>query len=139
MNKLIFVNLPVTDLTRSIAFYKALGANQNMQFSDDAAACMVLSDTIHVMLLTHDKYRQFTSKEIPDATRSAQVLLALSQDSRDGVDAAVATASENGGKADPGPIQDLGFMYGRSYEDPDGHIWEVFWMDPAAVQGESAA
>lgn len=135
MTKLIFVNLPVTDLTRSIAFYKALGAEQNMQFSDETAACMVLSDTIHVMLLTHDKYRQFTSKEIPDATKSAQVLLALSEDSRDGVDRAVATASENGGKADPGPTQDLGFMYGRSYEDPDGHLWEVFWMDPAAVQG----
>lgn len=139
MNKLIFVNLPVTDLSRSIAFYKALGASQNLQFSDETAACMVVSETIHVMLLTHDKYRQFTTKEIPDATKIAQVLLAVSAEGREGVDDAVTVASRSGGKADPGPIQDLGFMYGRSYEDPDGHIWEVFWMDPASMQGGEQA
>lgn len=141
MSKLIFVNLPVTDLDRSIAFYKAVGATQNMQFSDETAACMVLSDTIHVMLLTHDKYRQFTSKEIPDARKSAQVLICVSETSRESVDDFVAKATGAGGVADPTPTQDFGFMYGRSYEDPDGHIWEVMWMDPAAVAdgaGEAA-
>ena len=135
MQKLIFVNLPVSDLTVSIAFYKALGAEQNMNFSDHTAACMVLSETIHVMLLTHDKYREFTSKEIPDAHASAQVLLCLSEASREAVDGQVAKATQAGGVADPTPQQDFGFMYGRSYEDPDGHIWEVMWMDPAAAAG----
>ena len=133
MPKLIFVNLPVSDLERSIAFYGALGAEQNHQFSDHTAACMVLSETIHVMLLTHDKYRQFTSKPIADAHASSQVLLCTSADSRDDVDGLVAKASATGGKADPGQIQDYGFMYGRSFEDPDGHHWEVMWMDMAAA------
>lgn len=135
MPKLIFVNLPVRDLPASIAFYKALGAEQNLAFSDDTAACMVVSETIHVMLLTHDKYRQFTSKEIPDAHASAQVLLCVSEESRGAVDGQVEKAVSAGGAADPSPTQDYGFMYGRSYEDPDGHIWEVMWMDPAAVAG----
>lgn len=135
MQKLIFVNLPVSDLPASIAFYKALGAEQNLNFSDHTAACMVLSETIHVMLLTHDKYREFTSKEIPDAHSSAQVLLCLSEASREAVDGQVAKATQAGGVADPTPQQDYGFMYGRSYEDPDGHIWEVMWMDPAAAAG----
>lgn len=141
MQKLIFVNLPVSNLTASIAFYKALGADQNMNFSDHTAACMVLSETIHVMLLTHDKYREFTSKEIPDAHSSAQVMLCLSEASREAVDGQVAKATEAGGVADPTAQQDYGFMYGRSYEDPDGHIWEVMWMDPAAAAGgpEAAA
>jgi uncharacterized protein len=142
MAKLIFVNLPVADLGRSTAFYKAVGAAQNMQFSDDTAACMVLSETIHVMLLTHDKYRQFTSKQIPDAKSVAQTLLCVSEESREAVDTRVREATAAGGTADPTPTQDYGFMYGRSYEDPDGHIWEVMWMDPAAVApqpSESAA
>lgn len=138
MPKLIFVNLPITDLGRSIAFYNAVGATQNMQFSDDTAACMVLSDTIHVMLLTHDKYRQFTSKEIPDAHKIAQVLICVSEESRDAVDGRVADATEAGGVADPTPTLDFGFMYGRSFEDPDGHIWELMWMDPAAVASGDA-
>lgn len=139
MPKMIFVNLPVADLSRSIAFYKAVGATQNLQFSDDTAACMVLSETIHVMLLTHDKWRQFTSKTIPDAHQSAQVMIALSETDKEAVDASVANAAGAGGKGDPNPTQDLGFMYGRSYADPDGHIWEVFWMDPAAVSGGEQA
>jgi predicted lactoylglutathione lyase len=137
MPKLIFVNLPVADLPRSIAFYKAVGAKQNMQFSDDTAACMVLSETIHVMLLTHDKYRSFTTKQIPDARTVAQVMIAVTEDSREAVDARVADATGAGGSADPTPTQDHGFMYGRSFEDPDGHIWEVVWMDPAAVAPQS--
>lgn len=133
MAQLIFINLPVADLPRSIAFYEAVGATKNPMFSDDTAACMVVSDVIHVMLLTHDKWRTFTDRAIPDAHASAQVLLCLSRDSREAVDAVVAQAEAAGGESDPNAPQDYGFMYGRSYADPDGHIWEVMWMDPAAV------
>ena len=133
MPKLIFINLPVTDLKRSMAFYSAIGAANNPQFTDETAACMVVSDTIHVMLLTHEKWRQFTSKPIVDAHASAQVLLCLSADSRGEVDAYVDKAIDAGGKGDPTPTQDFGFMFGRSFEDPDGHIWEVMWMDMAAA------
>ena len=133
MAQLIFINLPVADLPRSVAFYKAVGATRNPMFSDDTAACMVVSDVIHVMLLTHDKWRTFTDRAIPDAHASAQVLLCLSRDSREAVDAVVAQAEAAGGEIDPNATQDYGFMYGRSYADPDGHIWEVMWMDPAAV------
>lgn len=133
MSKLIFVNLPVTDLERSKAFYEAVGASNNPAFSDDTAACMVFSETIYAMLLTHDKWRQFTSKPIVDAHENAQVLLCLSADSREEVSSLVDKARDAGGKADPTPVQDYGVMYGRSFEDPDGHIWEVMWMDPAAI------
>lgn len=129
MSKLIFINLPVTDLQRSRAFYEAVGAVNNPAFSDDTAACMVFSDTIHAMLLTHDKWRQFTSKRIVDAHADAQVLLCLSADDRAEVSRLVDKATAAGGKADPTPEQDHGCMYGRSFEDPDGHIWEVMWMD----------
>jgi hypothetical protein len=104
-------------------------------FSDETTACMVVSDAINVMLLTHERFAGFTPRGIPDAHRTAQVLLALSQDSRSGVDAITGKAAGAGGTADPNPRQDLGFMYGRSYADPDGHIWEAFWMDPAAAAG----
>lgn len=133
MAQLIFINLPVADLPRSIAFYEAVGATRNPMFSDDTAACMVVSDVIHVMLLTHDKWRTFTDRAIPDAHASAQVMLCLSRDSREAVDAVTEKAAAAGGAIDPTPTQDYGFMYGRSYADPDGHIWEVMWMDPAAV------
>ncbi|EDX81699.1 lactoylglutathione lyase [Brevundimonas sp. EAKA] len=133
MTQLIFINLPVADLNRSIAFYEAVGATKNPMFSDETAACMVLSDVIHVMLLTHDKWRTFTDRAIPDARASAQMLLCLSRDSREAVEAVVAQAGAAGGTADPNKPQDYGFMYGRSYADPDGHIWETMWMDPAAA------
>ena len=133
MPRVIFVNLPVTDLKKSMAFYEAVGASNNPQFTDDTAACMIFSDAIHVMLLTHDKWRTFTSKKIPDAHESAQVLLCVSCDSKEGVGKMVEAAVGAGGKADPTPTQDFGFMYGRSFEDPDGHIWEVMWMDAAAI------
>jgi uncharacterized protein len=139
MSKMIFVNLPVSDLARSTAFYQAVGATKNPQFSDDTASCMVLSDTIHVMLLTHDKFRQFTPKKIADARTTSEVLLCLSADSRSAVDAIVDKAGSAGGSADPAPKQDFGFMYGRSFEDPDGHIWELMWMDmEAATKAQSA-
>jgi predicted lactoylglutathione lyase len=98
----------------------------------------VFSDTIHAMLLTHDKYRQFTSKKIVDAKTSSEVLICVSADSRDEVDGLIAKAKAAGGGVDPTPVQDFGFMYGRSYEDPDGHIWEVMWMDMAAAQAAMA-
>jgi predicted lactoylglutathione lyase len=138
MPKMIFVNLPVTDVDRSKAFYEAVGFTNNPQFTNDQAACMVWSDTIYVMLLTHDFWRTFTPRTIPDASRTAQVLLCLTQDSRAEVDAIVARAVAAGGTAAPTPTQDHGFMYGSSFEDPDGHIWENVWMDPAAASGEAA-
>ncbi|ALH78836.1 VOC family protein [Sphingopyxis macrogoltabida] len=138
--KMIFVNLPVTDLDTSKAFYEAVGAANNPAFTDETAACMVVAEgSIHVMLLTHEKWATFTSKAIPDARTTAQVLLCISADSRADVDALVDKAVAAGGKGDPTPTQDYGFMYGRSYEDPDGHIWEVMWMDPAAASGEFPA
>ncbi|WP_408021663.1 VOC family protein [Flavisphingopyxis soli] len=136
---MIFVNLPVNDLARSVAFYEAIGLHKETKFSDDTAAAMKLSDTINVMLLTHDKWRSFTSKAIVDAKTSAQVALCISRDSRAGVDAITEAAARAGGVADVSPPQDHGFMYGRSFEDPDGHVWEPMWMDPvAAEQGPGA-
>ena len=137
MPRMIFVNLPVANLERSIAFYKSVGAEQNMQFSDETAAMMVFSETIHVMLLTHDKYRQFTSKRIADAHETSEVLLAISEDSRETVDAITERALAAGGR-EPRAPEDHGFMYGRSFEDPDGHVWEPMWMDSAAVAGAAA-
>ena len=133
MSQMIFVNLPVTDLARSRAFYEAIGAANNPQFTDETAAMMSFSEAVNVMLLTHDKWRQFTSKTIPDARSTAQVMLALSRDSRAAVDAITADAERQGVVIDPTPKQDYGWMYGRSFEDPDGHIWEVGWMDVAAM------
>jgi len=130
---MIFVNLPVSDLPRSVAFYEAVGATRNPQFSDDTAACMVFSDTIHVMLLTHAKFAGFTPHPIADAHASSQVLLCISTDSRADVDRVTEAALAAGG-AGAGPTQDHGFMYGRSFADPDGHIWEPMWMDLAAAQ-----
>ena len=139
MSKMIFVNLPVADLTRSRSFLEALGAVNEPRFTDDTAACMTLSESIHVMLLTHDKFRQFTPRPIADARAGSEVLLCLSADSRESVDATIALAEAAGGSADPGPKQDYGVMYGRSVADPDGHIWEIMWMDAgAAEQGASA-
>ncbi|MBA3895551.1 MAG: lactoylglutathione lyase [Sphingomonadaceae bacterium] len=139
MSQIIFVNLPVADLARSKAFYEAIGAANNPKFTDETAACMVVSDTIYVMLMTHDKWRQFTSKPIVDAHKSAQVLLCLSAGSKDEVNAYVEKAVAAGGVGDPSPIDDHHFMYGRSFEDPDGHGWGINWMDAAAAElGASA-
>ncbi len=132
MPKLIFVNLPVTDLPRAKAFYEAVGAKNNPQFTDDTAACMVFSDTIHVMLLTHDKYKQFTSKQIADTHKTSAVLLAISEDSREGVDATLGKALKAGAK-EPRDKQDYGWMYYRAFEDLDGHTFEVMWMDVEAA------
>ena len=139
MAKMIFINLPVTDLARATAFYQAIGAQKNAQFSDAAGSCMVFSETIHAMLLTHEKFHQFTPKAIADARTSSEVLICVSADSRDDVDDMVGKAEASGGRADPSAKQDYGFMYGRSFEDPDGHIWEVMWMDlEAAAKAQPA-
>jgi predicted lactoylglutathione lyase len=134
MTQMIFVNLPVADLEASKAFYSAIGFRNEPRITDDTAAAMQLSDVIHVMLLTHDKWRSFTRKAIPDAKVSAQVMVCLSRESREHVDATLADVAKAGGTADCDPPQDYGFMYGRSFEDPDGHNWEVMWMDPAAAE-----
>jgi uncharacterized protein len=140
MPRMIFVNLPVTDLQRSMRFYEAVGATNEPKFSNQAAAMMRFSEEVNVMLLTHDFWRTFTDREIHDARKSAQVLLCLSAESPAAVDAQVAAAEAAGGAIDVTPRQDMGgMMYGRSFEDPDGHIWEVMWMDnEAAAQGASA-
>ena len=139
MSRMIFVNLPVSDLARSRSFLEALGAVNEPKFTDETAACMTLSDSIHVMLLTHDKFSQFTPRPIADAKTGSEVLLCLSESSRESVDSTLERAVAAGGTADPSPKQDYGVMYGRSVADPDGHIWEIMWMDPAAAaEGASA-
>lgn len=132
MPKMIFVNLPVADLGRARAFYEALGFTNNPQFSDETAACMVWSDAIHVMLLTHAKWREFTDRPIPD-TQLSEVMLAIALDAREEVDRITEDAGAAGGIADVNPKQDHGFMYGRDFLDPDGHVWEAFWMDMSQV------
>ncbi len=134
MPRMIFVNLPVANLAKSMAFYTAIGFKNNPHFTDETAACMVWSDAIHVMLLTHAKWKTFTSRPIPPATAS-EVMLAISLDSRAEVDGMNKLVAGNGGTADINPAQDHGFMYSRALADPDGHVWEAFWMDPAAVPG----
>ncbi len=129
----IFVNLPVADLEKSKTFFKSLGFNFNAQFTDETAASMVISDDIYAMLLTHEKYKMFTDKTIVDARQSSEVLTALSVDSKEKVDEILNKALAAGG-TQTRPAQDHGFMYGRSFDDPDGHTWEIFWMDPSSVK-----
>ena len=134
MPRMIFVNLPVSDLSQSRRFLEALGAVNEPRFTDETAACMTFSDSIHVMILTHEKFSQFTPRPIADANSGSEVLLCLSADSRESVDSTLERAVTAGGTADPSPKQDYGVMYGRSVSDPDGHIWEIMWMDPAAAE-----
>lgn len=133
MGKSIFVNLPVKDLQKSMAFFAALGWSHNPQFTDETAASIVISDTIYVMLLTHEKYRQFTDKPIADAQKTSQVLIALAAETPEEVNR-IADAALEAGASEPKPPQDYGFMKLRTFEDLDGHHWEVLWMDPAHVQ-----
>lgn len=132
MTNMIFVNLPVVDLPKSKAFYEALGFTSNPTFSDETAASMVWSEAIYVMLLTHDKWKSFTTRPIPPST-SSEVSLALRLDSKEAVDAMNDAAAANGGNGDINPVQDHGFMYGRDFTDPDGHVWGPFWMDQTAM------
>jgi uncharacterized protein len=132
-NTKIFVNLPVKDLTKSKDFFARLGFSFNAQFTDETAACMVVSEDIYVMLLTHAKFKEFTPKEICDATKSSEVLVCLSCESRAKVDDRVRRAVAAGGTT-YAEAKDHGFMYGHGFQDLDGHIWELMWMDPTAIK-----
>ena len=138
MSKMIFGNLPVADLPAARAFYEAIGAVNNPQFTDETAACMVFTDVIHVMLLTHDKFAQFTPKRIADAHATSEVLICISAESREAVDEMTGNALAAGGR-EPRDRQDYGFMYARSFEDPDGHIWEPMYMDMDAATAAMSA
>ncbi|WP_424213875.1 VOC family protein [Streptomyces sp. BI20] len=131
---MIFVNLPVKDLEATKTFWGKLGYSFNAQFSDENCASMPITDTIVAMFLTHGRFKDFTTKEIADTTRTAAALLCLSSPSREAVDATVDTALA-AGATEPRPAQDYGQMYGRAFEDLDGQTWEIMWMDPAMVQG----
>ncbi|MBD2001865.1 MULTISPECIES: VOC family protein [Cyanophyceae] len=132
MTTKIFVNLPVKDLNQSVEFFTKLGFSFNAQFTDETATCMIVSDDIFVMLLTHDKFKTFTPKEICDATKSTEVLVCLSSDSREQVDEMVRKAVAAGGSTYKEP-QDHGFMYGHGFQDLDSHIWELVYMEPSAI------
>jgi predicted lactoylglutathione lyase len=134
MPQMIFVNFPVTDVARSRKFYEALGYTINEQFSDETAASVVVSDTIYFMILNHERFQGFATKPMVNPATSTGVILALSQDSRAAVDAITEAAIEAGG-SESKPAQDMGFMYLRTFQDPDGNVFEPFWMDPGAVQG----
>ncbi|MEK7216869.1 MAG: VOC family protein [Chloroflexota bacterium] len=134
MTTKIFVNLPVKDLARSVEFFTKLGYTFNAQFTDANATCMIIGEDAFVMLLVEPFFQTFTPRPIADATHSTEVLVGLSAESRDAVDRIVETAFAAGGKRVREP-EDHGFMYGWAFEDLDGHIWEHFWMDPAAIQG----
>ena len=127
MNTQVFINLPISDLPRSLAFFKALGFSHNPQFTDDTAACIVISEHIHVMVLTHAKFREFTPKTICDTSKSIEVLNCLSCDSRAEVEDLVRKAAAAGGSIYAEP-KDYGFMYQHSFADPDGHCWELVHM-----------
>lgn len=134
MSRKTFVNLPVRDLRVTREFFSRLGFEFNPQFTDDRAACMVIADDAYVMLLDDDFYRTFTKKTVVDSTTHNEVIVALSADSRDEVDDLVHRALAAGGKPSNDKISD-GPMYGWSFEDLDGHLWELIYMDPAALEG----
>ncbi|HEX5769718.1 MAG TPA: VOC family protein [Nocardioidaceae bacterium] len=133
MSRMIFVNLPVRDLKQTVGFWTGLGFTFNPQFTDENATCMVISDHACVMLLTDEFFSTFTTRQVADATEHTEAILALSAESREEVDRLVDTAVTTGGSA-ANETQDEGYMYGRSFHDPDGHLWEVLYMDPAALE-----
>ncbi len=135
MANMIFVNVPVRDLAASMAYYKALGFDHNPDFTDETAACIVISDTIFVMVLTHEKFRSFSPNPIPDPKSQTQALYALSRDSREAVDAIADAGLKAGGK-ETRDAMDYGFMYSRAIADIDGHIWEYVWMDMSQMLTE---
>lgn len=137
MSKMIFINLPVSDLATATRFYEAIGCRKNEQFSDHQASSMVWSDTITFQLLVNDYFATFTPKKIADAHATSEVLLALSSDSREEVDAIVEAADATGGKADIRERQDMDWFYNRAFEDPDGHVFEAIWMDIGAASAEA--
>jgi predicted lactoylglutathione lyase len=130
--RLIFVNLPVKDLQASVEFYRSLGFEFDEKFTDDEGACMIVSQQAFVMLLAESKFAAFTTKPVADATAATETLLGVSAESREEVDSLADAAIDNGATA--GPVEDYGYMYGRSYHDLDGHLWSVIWMDPVAIE-----
>ncbi len=134
MSKMIFVNLPVQDLSASMTFFDAIGYKNNPQYTDETAACMVISETIYLMLLTHPKFMQFSPNPIVDANKGTEVLTCLSMESKEELNAHLEKVISAGGKEFRGPT-DYGFMFSRCYQDLDGHVWEVIWMDPSAQGG----
>ncbi len=135
MSTMIFVNVPVADVAASMAYYKAQGFEHNPQFSDDTTACIVISDTIFVMVMTHDKFASFSSKPIPDSRTQTGALYALSRDSRAAVDE-IAEAGLKAGGSETRDASDYGFMYSRAVADIDGHTWEYVWMDMSQMPKE---
>jgi len=133
MGTKIFVNLPVRNLNKSVEFFTKLGFSFNPQFTDETATCMIVSEDIFVMLLTHEKFKQFTPKEICDSSKSTEVLVALSSEGRKNIDETVRQAVAAGGTTYNEP-QDYGFMYAHGFQDPDGHIWELVYMEPSAIK-----
>jgi predicted lactoylglutathione lyase len=133
MPKAIYVNLPVADLKRSMVFFEALGFSFNKQFTNDDAASLMISETIFAMLHTPDSFRRFTSKDLSDAHKTTEVLLTLQVENKEMVNELTDKALKAGGR-EPRAPEDHGFMFGRAFEDPDGHIWEIFWMDPKGVK-----
>jgi uncharacterized protein len=133
MARMLIPNLAVQDLDRSVAFFGGLGFEFDPRFTDDTATAMIVNEQATVMLLTREKFEEFTTKELVDASRQTEAIIALSADSREDVDAFADKALATGGSPAMEPM-DLGFMYGRSFADPDGHHWEIFWMDPAALE-----
>jgi predicted lactoylglutathione lyase len=129
----IFVNLPVRNLNKSVEFFTKLGFSFNPQFTDETATCMIVSEDIFVMLLTHEKFKRFTPKEICDSSKSTEVLVALSSEGRENIDETVRQAVAAGGTTYNEP-QDYGFMYAHGFQDPDGHIWELVYMEPSAIK-----
>lgn len=134
----IFVNLPVKDLDKAVEFFTALGFSFNPDYTDENATCMIINDNAFVMLLVEGFFKTFTSKDIADASGSTEAIMAFSVDSREGVDDMFTKALAAGGKESQ-PAQDYGFMYSHSFQDLDGHLWEVMWMDPAGPPADAGA
>ncbi len=137
-SRMIFVNLAVKDLGRAVDFFTELGFSFDARFTDESATCMIVSDQAFVMLLVEDRFRDFTKNELADPATHTEAILAVSAESREEVDEFADKALATGGRPANDPI-DMDFMYGRSFHDPDGHLWEVMWMDPVAVERGPAA
>lgn len=134
----IFINLPVKDLNKSIEFFTKLGFTFNLEFTDETATCMIIGENIFAMLLTEKRYKDFTKKQIADATKTSEVLICIDSESKQEVDEMVSKALQYGGT--PGiNKQDYGWMYSDSFDDPDGHTWEIMWMDPNGYPKEAQA
>jgi predicted lactoylglutathione lyase len=138
MARKIFVNLAVKDLDRSVEFFTKLGFTFDPRFTDESATCMIVSDEAYVMLLVESRFKDFTKKELADPATQTEAILAVSAESREEVDEFADTALEAGAASANDPM-DMGFMYARSFNDPDGHLWEVFWMDPSAIEQQELA